>query len=334
MSLQRWSTRLLRQVRGLNPFDGDCMPTPLSEKIRAGTTTKEGLSSAQSALYDRHVRAFCSEGQERIIETKVGIVGTGGTGSAVAEHVVRLGVSDVLLIDPDYHEPTNRTRVYGSFHSFDGRRVLKVDLVSEHLRKINSEVMITTINENVVTQEATRLLRDRDVIFLCTDDHWGRSVVNQMSYQYIIPVINMGTTISALNVRMAFALGVVDVLRPGNPCLWCSQFLRADRIAAESMPAEMRHSLRDEGYVEGVDEPAPSVISLNTTVAGLAVIQFLQLVTGFMGDAGDVARLNYDAVRSTVRRGRAPALEGCVCTRTRGFGDLRTLPVMADLGGS
>lgn len=199
------------------------------------------------------------------------------------------------------------------------------------MKRINPATRITPIANNVVVREAAAALLDCDVIFLCTDDHWGRSVVNEIAYQYFVPVINLGMRITAANGKVSAGVGVVDILRPDLPCLWCSHVLRADRIAAESMPRKHRQSLAAEGYVEGLDTPAPSVVSATTTVSGLAVSLFLQLLTDFMGPAGNVARLNWNLLDGTVRRGRASVQKPCICTKIRAFGDLRPLSTVADL---
>jgi hypothetical protein len=89
------------------------------------------------------------------------------------------------------------------------------------------------------------------------------------------------------------------------------------------MPTSDRARLAAEGYVIGLDDPAPSVVSVTTTVSGLAVTMFLQLMTDFMGKTGEVFRLNYDVMESVVRRGRTSSLERCRCRKVRGYGDLR-----------
>jgi hypothetical protein len=91
------------------------------------------------------------------------------------------------------------------------------------------------------------------------------------------------------------------------------------------MPEADRRTLAKEGYVEGLDTPAPSVIGINTAIAGHAVMLFLQLVTGFMGESGAVARLRYDAMDGTVRRGKTPIAKQCLCRQVRAYGDLRPL---------
>ena len=334
-------------VRGRVWLPGASAPVALSEIMVLGKRIEkvhpEHRSTARhqspDKIFDRQVRAFGTNGQSTISRTKIAIVGVGGTGSPTAEQLVRLGVRDLVLVDPDHFDPTSTTRVYGTFASSTRppwwhwhRKPLKVELVAAHLKRISPKAAIKIATQNIVLRDAAASLLDRDVIFLCTDEHWGRSVVNQIAYQYFIPTINLGARIAADDGRISSAVGAVDILRPDNPCLWCSQFLRAERIAAESMPRSSRKALEREGYVEGLDTPAPSIVSVTTALAGMAVTLFLQLVTGFMGEQGEVARLNYDIMEGTVRRGRALIPDECLCKKVRGFGDLKALPVLNDLG--
>jgi hypothetical protein len=279
------------------------------------------------SVFDRQVLAFGETGQRLISNARVAVIGTGGTGSPTAEQAVRMGVQDLLLIDPDEWDPTNVTRVYRTTRSLrtDGRK--KVQRVADGLGEIYGPSP-RALPDNVVLRSAARQLRDRDVIFLCTDDHWGRAVVNEVAHQYLIPTINLGMRIAAAGGRITHAVGVIDVLRPDNPCLWCTNALSAERIAAESMPASYRAAVAAEGYVEGVGTKTPSVITINTTISGQAATLFLQLLTDFMGEDGNVARINYDALTATMRRGRASVASPCVCRKVKGFGDLRPLSVV------
>jgi len=292
-----------------------------------------------SDIYDRQVRAFGKDGQILIERAKVGIIGVGGTGSPVAEQLVRLGVTDIILIDPDIFDSSNITRVYGTYPEsnkyqlwpFRRKRPLKIDLVASNLRRINPAANVRVIPTSVVITDVAEKLFDRDVIFLCTDDHWGRSIVNQIAYQYLIPTINLGARISSKDGNIQAAVGTLDVLRPDNPCLWCSQFLRAERIAAESMPQKQRQQLLDEHYVEDVDTKTPSVISITSAIASMGVSMFLQLLTDFMGNGGSISRLNYNVLDGTVNRGTTMIPDKCVCKQVRGFGNLKVIPTLHDL---
>ncbi len=329
-------------VRGRIWLPGQSRPVPISEIRIIGQVIQQisfeaasEKSSFDPELYDRHIMAFGEDGQSLISSTKVGVIGVGGTGSPTAEQLVRLGVQDLLLIDKDRFDKSNLTRVYGTFASDLPKKwrkssaPFKADLVAAHLKRINPNANIRALTEDVVMQKTASALLDRDLIFLCTDNHWSRSVMNQMVYQYFIPTINMGARIDAPEKRIIGATGVVDVLRPDLPCLWCSQALRSERIAAESLPAKERAERVREGYVENIGSTAPSVVSLTTTVASLSVTKFLQLLTGFMGEYGHVQRLNYRILEGVVSRGSTQIQEKCICKKVRGYGDLRTLNTLS-----
>lgn len=298
-----------------------------TKKKKPGEPTKLDLD-----LYDRQVRAFGKEGQNLISRSKVGIIGVGGTGSPIAEQLARLGVLDFVLVDPDRFSPTNLTRVYGTTYKSVKRAKrgveYKVDLVASHLKDINPVTQVRAMRKNVVEPYACRALLDRDVLFLCTDEHWGRSMVNQLSYQYMIPTVNLGVSVASNSGSITGAVGVLDILRPGKPCLWCKQFLQARRISAESMPAENRKGLLQEGYVDDIDTPTPSVISFTSSMASMAVSIFLHMVTNFMGESGDISRINADFLTGESRRGKTQIGSKCICQKVKGFGDLATLPTV------
>jgi hypothetical protein len=301
------------------------------KRMRIKTIKRHEAMKEDLELFDRQVRAFGTDGQKFISGTKVGIVGVGGTGSPVAEQLVRLGIEDFVLVDPDVFSPTNVTRVYGTTYAAvkKAKRHIeyKVDLIATHLKSINPRIHVKAMRRNVVESDACSVLLDRDVIFLCTDEHWGRSVVNQLSYQYMIPAINLGVSVASASGVITDAVGVLDILRPGKPCLWCKQFLQAKRISAESLPAENRRGLLQEGYVEDIDTPTPSVISFTSTMASMAISLFLHLVINFMGDNGDISRINVNFLTCESRRGSTQIGLKCVCEKMKGFGDLAPLPI-------
>jgi len=295
---------------------------------------EESGQSVDTELYDRQVLALGELGQIKIAKTKVGIVGVGGTGSAVAEQLVRLGVKDFVIVDKDYFDSSNLTRVYGSFHEhlpsllakkFVKLRYKKVTMLKKHLFRIKRNVRVIPIFGNTVMTEVCRLLLDRDIIFSCTDDHWGRSILNQIAYQYLIPIINIGVRVDSRDKKITGGTGSLHVLRPGSPCLWCYEYLKADIIYSESMLKKERNKLLAEGYVEGLETKAPSVISFTSTMASLATAIFLQMVTDFMGEDGVVSHFRYDIMVGDVRRGRVEPLSDCICKKVKAFGDFKSL---------
>ena len=329
------------KVAGRIWLPGNSQPTSLDEIVFVGHYVhKIELRNVERRptkldLYDRQVRAFGESGQLAISRAKVGIIGVGGTGSPVAEQLTRLGVSDFVLIDPDIFSPTNLSRVYGTYYRSAKKSKFfsehKVNLIASNLKKINPDAQIRAVSKNVVLSEVASSLLDRDILFLCTDEHWGRSIVNQIAYQYLIPTINLGVRITSEDGVISHAVGAIDVLRPDKPCLWCKQFLRSERIAAESLPVEERRKLLQEGYVEDVDSKTPAVISFTSSVASSAVSLFIHLFTNFMGAAGDISRISYDFLKGSSSRGATNIDKRCICQRVKGVGDLASLPTLSSL---
>ncbi|MFP3415922.1 ThiF family adenylyltransferase, partial [Bacillus sp. SIMBA_074] len=67
--------------------------------------------------YDRQARIFGDRGQAILASSKVAVVGLGGIGSLIGEYLARLGVGELLYIDPDRLDPTNLPRVVGARRS-------------------------------------------------------------------------------------------------------------------------------------------------------------------------------------------------------------------------
>src|SRR6059036_1739900 len=91
----------------------------------------------------------------------------------------------------------------------------------------------------------------------------SRALLNQMSYQYLMPYIDMGNRIAARDGRVTAGSGRVVVMTPLAPCLWCYEDIRAKVITEEALRPEERERLGREGYIEGMEVENPAVVSLN-----------------------------------------------------------------------
>ncbi len=320
---------------------------PAAKVTVIGDTRSSSVNSDDSpnpqifptARFDRQVLAFGTLGQAQLSKASIGIIGLGGTGSSVAEQLARLGIGRLVLVDDDYLEDSNISRVYGSYpDAFPPRRIWpfskrsrkKVKIIADNIRKIAPTTDIESIFGNVVATRASSRLLDCDMLMLCTDEHWGRAIVNEISYQYLIPTINIGVRIDAPDGRITGATGSLHILGPGKPCLWCYQYLSGNRISAESMLPEQRAARLREGYAESVGR-SPMVISLTTTMAGLAVTQLLHYFTGFRRDSGTINCLRYDILEGTVSRGGVQQRsEPCVCNKLLSLGEVRPLSTLDD----
>jgi len=234
-------------------------------------------------LYDRNVRAFGSAIQRSLSSLKVAIVGTGGTGSAVAEQLVRLGVRDLLLMDVDELSLSNVTRVYGSSPNDVGRA--KVEVLRNHLLRIAPDLQCTTVKAMVTLRSSAERLTHSDVIFGCTDDNAGRLVLSRLATYYLIPVIDVGVLLSSDPDGVLTGIdGRVTVLSPGAACLVCRDRIDVARAAAEMQTPEERRRLADEGYAPALGGREPAVVAFTTAVAAAAVNELLERMIGYGPD--------------------------------------------------
>lgn len=285
--------------------------------------TKTITGAKASDRFDRQIRAFGLDGQRALESTKVAVIGVGGIGSLVAEQVARAGVRDLLVIDDDTIEESNISRVFGATLSDVGRD--KVEVTARHLQSFGIS-SVGRLKASAIRQSVLSKLRDRDLVFCCVDNDRTRAILNRFAHQYLIPLIDHGTRLDAREGQITAAAGRVTLVGADFACLRCSHHLNPERIRAESMSQEERTALQKEGYVMGIDEPAPAVVSINTVIGGLGATAGLNLVVNLTGGPQPIDQI-YDA-RSGSVFSVAPAHErGCdVCSEqqgVKGLGDLQ-----------
>lgn len=231
-------------------------------------------------MFDRSVRAFGGPIQAALGELRVGIVGAGGTGSSVAEQLVRLGVRHLTLIDPDHLTASNVTRVYGSWASDVGRS--KVDILKEHLMGIAPDLFCRSV-ASMITQESTaRKMMECDILFGCTDDNAGRLVLSRFSTFLLTPVIDSGVLLTNDAAGNLSGIdGRVTTLVPEQGCLVCRGRIDLARAAAEQLTPSERVRREDEGYAPALGAIEPAVVSFTTLVAAQAVSELLERFIGY-----------------------------------------------------
>jgi molybdopterin/thiamine biosynthesis adenylyltransferase/proteasome lid subunit RPN8/RPN11 len=237
---------------------------------------RTGLSSA----FDRNVRAFGGAVQETLGDLRVAIAGCGGTGSVVAEQLVRLGVRRFTIIDSDVLSESNVTRVYGSYASDVGRR--KVEILADHLNQIAPDAEIETVHGMVTRETIARRLLGADVIFGCTDDNAGRLVLSRVASYLMTPVIDSGVLVSSGEGGQLQGIdGRVTVLVPGQACLICRGRIDLARASSELLTPDERLRRVDEGYAPALARVEPAVVTFTTAVGAAAVSELLERLIGF-----------------------------------------------------
>ena len=230
-------------------------------------------------FFDRQVRAFGGDIQEVLRGLRVAVVGAGGTGSAVVEQLARLGVGDLLIVDPDIIEDTNLTRVYGSSPVVVGDP--KAQVLARHVETIAPHVNVRSIVGRTTERPVAAALTDRDLVFGCSDDNAGRLVLSRLASYYLIPVIDCGVLLSSRNGTLLGIDGRITVMSPGYPCLLCRNRVDLARAAAEQLNPEERRQRQDEGYAPELGGVEPAVVTFTTLVAGLSVSELLERLTGY-----------------------------------------------------
>lgn len=235
------------------------------------------------ARFSRQIQAFGAQGQARIRATRVGIVGLGGIGSAVAQQLALLGVRHFVLVDGDTLEESNLNRFIGADALDATRQRRKVDVMRDTLEAIDPTTMrIDTHNAHFPTPASVDALKTCDVLFGCTDSHGSRLLLNTFAIQYMLPYIDIGVGLNTdSDGKITESGGQYRVVMPDGYCLECIRAINPAQAADDLLPPDQRQRRQEHGYIPTEDIHAPSVVFLNGTLASMAVGEFLNLLTAY-----------------------------------------------------
>ena len=274
--------------------------------------------------HERQVRMFGASGQRILEASKVAVIGLGGVGSLVTEYLARLGVGNLVLIDPEQIDESNLSRVVGATGVDVEICQLKTQIAVRHAREMAIHTNLQPIAGDVSRDSVAQLLRDCDFIFLAADSMRARLVVNALAHQYLIPTIQMGTKIrSGKSGNIDDAMCAVRHVRPGTGCLWCNGLIDPTQLAIEAKSDTER---KEQAY--GVQEPNPSVITLNAVAAAHAVNDFLFDFLGLRTNDTEAAYQHFHFYSGKAQRvipRRDPECRECVLRLA--MGDAVELPV-------
>lgn len=233
-----------------------------------------------SPIFSRSVLAFGAAVQETLGELRIAVVGCGGTGSAIAEQLVRLGVRHLQLFDADRLSESNITRVYGSTPNDVGKP--KVEILQQHLAAIAPTLECSTCDRMITLKDSAKQLSSCDLIFGCTDDNAGRLVLSRLSSYLLTPVIDIGVMLSSDADKNLIGIdGRVTTLTPGAACLVCRNRIDLQRAASELKTPEERKRLEAEGYAPALGNTEPAVVAFTTAVAAASLIELLERLIGY-----------------------------------------------------
>ncbi|OOR28295.1 thiazole biosynthesis adenylyltransferase ThiF [Bacillus wiedmannii] len=153
------------------------------------------------------------EGQRKIREKHVLIIGAGALGSANAEMFVRAGVGTVTIVDRDYVDWSNLQRQQLYAESDVENNLPKAVAAKKRLEEINSEVRVEALVQDVTAEELEELVTNVDVIIDATDNFETRFIVNDIAQKYSIPWV-YGACVGSYGLSYT-------ILPSKTPCLSC-----------------------------------------------------------------------------------------------------------------
>ncbi len=252
--------------------------------------------------FDRQILMFGALGQARLRQCRVAVIGLGGVGSLLVEYLARLGVGELLLIDPDRIAFSNLPRVVGATW-WDARWPLcsaraprwvqavaarisarKTRIAQRVAKRANPACEVSVIAKNIAADTVAQQSRDCDYVFLAADSMQARLTVNALVQQYLIPGLQIGSKVVTTDDGrdLVDVYSVVRWLLPGEGCLWCNGLISPDRLAWE---AKTINEQRGQQY--GLEIPNPSVITLNAVGASHAAARFM---SGYLELADDTPK--------------------------------------------
>ncbi len=268
--------------------------------------------------------------QRDIARLRIGLVGLGSVGCLVAEALVRMGVENLVLIDPDRVETHNLDRLLYADEDDVGEH--KVNLAARHLKRSSTaESFRVEIHACTIQQiDACRAALDCDVLFSAVDRPLPKDLLNNIAYVHCIPVISGGIRIdNKQSGTLANALWSVTTVGPEYRCLRCDgQYTSSDVVL------ERDGSLDDPVYIRSLEHAGGSrnqnVFPFSANVASFMVIEMVRLMIAepWWPDAG--GKLSYNMVPGRLSSARKRCEDTCSVNERTALGDNFSYPFLVD----
>ncbi|HET8808313.1 MAG TPA: molybdopterin-synthase adenylyltransferase MoeB [Methylophaga sp.] len=173
------------------------------------------MNDQQLLRYSRHILLphLEYEGQQKLLDSRVMIVGLGGLGSPVALYLAASGIGKLLLVDDDEVELTNLQRQIVHRQASVGQ--LKTDSAASTLSDLNDDIELECLAMRPDAETLDKLLADIDVVVDCTDNFDSRFLLNRLCKANKIPLV------SAAAIRWEGQVSVFDPRQPDAPCYRC-----------------------------------------------------------------------------------------------------------------
>ena len=173
------------------------------------------MNDAQLLRYSRHLllEDIDVEGQEKLLNAHVLVIGAGGLGSAAAPYLAAAGVGHITLVDHDDIELTNLQRQIMHTEAMVGKS--KVVSGKQFLQELNPGIQVETIQSKANSSLLDELLPSVDIVLDCTDNFSTRHLINASCVQHQKPLV------SGSALRFDGQVSVFDPRDKQSPCYAC-----------------------------------------------------------------------------------------------------------------
>ena len=181
------------------------------------------MNDEQLLRYARHILLddLGIEGQEKLLASRVLIVGAGGLGSPVAMYLASAGIGQIVLADHDRIEMSNLQRQI--LHTSERIGELKAESGRQTLRTINPEILVETSTTRLDADALMSEIGGVDLVVDCTDNFATRHAINRACVHHAKPLV------SGAAVRYDGQISVFDTRDQASPCYHCL-FPQADDV--------------------------------------------------------------------------------------------------------
>ena len=169
------------------------------------------LSKDELSRYSRQFPIIGIDGQLKLKNSNILVVGSGGLGSPVLLYLAAAGIGSITAIDGDNIDYTNLQRQIVFNENEVGKN--KAQQAILNLKELNSACSYSYIPENLTKKNARQLIKSRDIIVDCSDNFETRYLINTISREFSIPLV------SASILKFQAQISVFNY--KGGPCYEC-----------------------------------------------------------------------------------------------------------------
>jgi thiazole biosynthesis adenylyltransferase ThiF len=179
------------------------------------TETTRLMNDNQLLRYSRQIMLpqIDIEGQQKLLEARILIIGAGGLGSPASIYLAAAGVGSITIYDDDEVDLSNLQRQIAHHTSDIG--IDKVISTQRTLKNLNPEINVQAIKERLKGEQLETAVASADVVLDCSDNFSTRFAINNACVKHKTPLV------SGAAIRFE---GQVAVFTPGkndSPCYNC-----------------------------------------------------------------------------------------------------------------